>query len=250
MKNLEFDISKIYFDTENRKNKYPSPICFFVKIPDDIRILYKRESPYFDLQGCFHETGHAIHATSIDKDNTYWDKYRIPMGIAEIFSIFLEGLTQNRSYLNKVLFDSNNYKDDTLLTTINARNKFMELFFITFYVANSLMKLEYWGKKLSIDEANKIYSKLIREYTGFEIPGEYWLLHHILPESIMYVPSYLLAAVRASELEEYIKNRFGDLWWRERKVGIFLREIMSPGARIDSSIFSKLDTNIYLKNIL
>ena len=250
LKNLEFDISKIYFDIENRKNKYPSPICFFVKIPDDVRILYKRENPYFDLQGCFHETGHAIHATSIDKDNHYWDKYRIPMGIAEIFSIFLEGLTQNRSYLNKVLFDSTKYNDDTVLTTINARNKFMELFFITFYVANSLMKLEYWGEKLSIDEANKLYSKLIREYTGFEMPGEYWLLHHILPESLMYVPSYLLAAVRASELEEYIKNRFGDLWWRERKAGIFLREIMSPGARIDLSIFSKLDTNMYLKNIL
>ena len=27
---------------------------------------------------------------------------------------------------------------------------------------------------------------------GFDIPGEYWLLHHILPEAVMYVPSYLL----------------------------------------------------------
>lgn len=37
---MEFDTNKIHFDTENRKDKYPSPICFFVQIPDDIRVLY------------------------------------------------------------------------------------------------------------------------------------------------------------------------------------------------------------------
>ena len=49
-----------------------------------------------------------------------------------------------------------------------------------------------------MDQASEAYSKLIKEYTGFEMPGEYWLLHHILPDSIMYVPSYLLAVIMAS----------------------------------------------------
>ena len=66
--NMEFDLSKIDFDTEDRRNKYPSPICFFVNVPNDIRILYKKESPYFDFQACFHETGHAMHASSIDPE--------------------------------------------------------------------------------------------------------------------------------------------------------------------------------------
>jgi Zn-dependent M32 family carboxypeptidase len=104
---MEFDITKIHFDTEDRKNKYPSPICFFIHIPNDIRVLYKKESPYFDLQGCFHETGHAIHANSIGKNNEYWDKYRIPMGIEEIFSIFLERVIKN-SYYVRSLFSSSN----------------------------------------------------------------------------------------------------------------------------------------------
>ena len=34
------------------------------------------------------------------------------------------------------------------------------------------------------------------------MPGQYWMLRHIMPESIMCVPSYLLAAVRAAELEK------------------------------------------------
>ena len=86
--NINFDLSKIHFDTEDRKDKYPSPICFFVRIPDDIRVLYKRESPIFDFQACFHETGHAMHASSVDPNMEYWNKYKISMGIAEIFSTF------------------------------------------------------------------------------------------------------------------------------------------------------------------
>src|SRR5919107_1009259 len=75
LKILDFDLNRINFDIEDRENKYPSPICFFVKIPYDIRILYKSESPYFDLQGCFHESGHAMHASSINPEIEYWKKY-------------------------------------------------------------------------------------------------------------------------------------------------------------------------------
>jgi hypothetical protein len=89
--NMDFDLSKIHFDTQDRKNKYPSPICFFVRIPDDIRVLFKREGPIFDFQACFHETGHAMHASSVDPDMEYWNKYKISMGIAEFFPHFSKG---------------------------------------------------------------------------------------------------------------------------------------------------------------
>ncbi len=125
----------------------------------------------------------------------------------------------------------------------------MELFFITFYTANSLMKLEYWKENLSIYKASELYTKLIKGYTGFDMPGEYWLLHHIRPESIMYVPIYPLAVVRASELDIYIRNRYGDKWWKEKDTGEDLREIMKPRPKIDLSILSHLDSNKFLQEI-
>jgi hypothetical protein len=109
----------------------------------------------------------------------------------------------------------------------------MELFFVTFYTANSLMKAEFWRKNLSMDKASNLYGRLIKKYTGLEVPGEYWMLHHILPDAIMYVPSYLLAAVRAAELERQLQGRFGEEWWTQREVGRHIREIMEPGAMID-----------------
>ena len=241
---MQFSLSTIHFDTENRKNKYPSPICFFVQVPSDVRVLYKSESPYFDLQGCYHEMGHAVHASSISPQAEYWDRYGFSMGVAEIFSIFLERLTKNRKYLSLL-----GVRDERILDEIEARNNFMELFFVTFYTANSLMKAEFWRKKLSMEKASDLYAKLIKEYTGLEMPGEYWLLHHILPDAIMYVPSYLLAAVRAAELDQHLRDRFGDEWWTRTEAGSHIREIMEPGAKIDLSRFSRLDNSLFMNEI-
>lgn len=241
---LDFDLSSIHFDTEDRKNKYPSPICFFVQVPTDIRVLYKSESPYFDLQGCYHEMGHAVHASSIDPSLEYWNRYGFSMGVAEIFSIFLERLTKNPRYLMSL-----GIRDERVLQEVGARNNFMELFFVAFYTANSLMKAEFWRRGLSMEEATCLYAKLMAEYTGFEMPGEYWMLHHIMPDAIMYVPSYLVAAVRAAELESQLQGRFGEEWWNEKRAGAYIREVMRPGAKIDLSLFSKLDSDVFIKEI-
>ncbi|HXV46649.1 MAG TPA: hypothetical protein VD736_08260 [Nitrososphaera sp.] len=241
---MQFNLSSIKFDTEDRKNKYHSPICFFVQVPTDIRVLYKSESPYFDLQGCYHEMGHAAHASSISPQAEYWDRYGFSMGIAEIFSIFLERLTKNRKYLSSL-----GVCDEQVLEEIDARNNFMVLFFVPFYTANSLMKAEFWRRKLSMEKASDLYAKLIKEYTGLEMPGQYWMLHHILPDAIMYVPSYLLAAVRAAELDHRLQGRFGEEWWVQPQAGTYIREIMEPGAKIDLPRFSKLDSSLFMSEI-
>ena len=246
LKMLDFDLNRINFDIEDRENKYPSPICFFVKIPYDIRILYKSESPYFDLQGCFHEAGHAMHASSINPEIDYWKKYHISMGVVEIFSILLERLTKNKIFLKSTV----GIDDNNLLDKLESRNNFMELFFVTFYSANSLMKSSFWKDHLSIEDSNLLYSKLVKDFTGIDIPGEYWMLHHILPEATMYVPSYLLAAVRAKELDVHLQNNFGEAWWKNKEAGKYLQQIMSSGSDIDLSIFSKLDSDLYLKEII
>jgi len=129
------------------------------------------------------------------------------MGITEIFSIFLERLTRNKKYLEKKIKISNRGKRDKIIEL----NNLMELFFVTFYSANSLTKMDFWMNKRSIENTNKIYSSMMKKYTNIEMPGQYWMLHHIMPESIMYVPSYLLAAVRAAELEKKLKNYMGKI---------------------------------------
>jgi hypothetical protein len=70
-----------------------------------------------------------------------------------------------------------------------------------------------------------------------------------MPESIMYVPSYLLAAVRAAELERKIEEKFGQNWWELNEAGVYLKTMMRDGADINLNEFSKLDSRVFLKEI-
>ena len=43
----------------------------------------------------------------------------------------------------------------------------MELFFVAFCTANSLMKIRFQEKMLTMDKASDLYATLYKEYVGF-----------------------------------------------------------------------------------
>ena len=48
----------------------------------------------------------------------------------------------------------------------------------------------------------------------------------------------------------HLQNIFGETWWKDKGSGKYLQQIMSSGAEIDLSVFSKLDSSIFLKEII
>jgi oligoendopeptidase F len=197
------------------------------------------------MEASYHEFGHAMHATSIDPNLSLWDRESLSHGVAEIFSTFLESLVEDGLYLRKKFGLS-----EEQVAQVQQRRRFMELYFVAFYAANSLMKITFQEKMLTMDEASELYAKLYKEYVGFDIPGEYWQLHHVMPDYDLYSPSYLIAAVRKSELIKKLRNRLGETWWDSTKAGDYLRQIMRSGANIDLDEFSRLDTSPFLKPLL
>jgi len=245
LRRLGFDTRKIHVDIEDRPKKTPSAVAFFVQIPNDARVLVKPISPYTDMEASYHEFGHAMHCISVDADLPLWDRESLSHGVAEIFSTFLESLVENPRYLRKKFGLS-----EEQVRQVVERRRFMELFFVAFYAANSLMKISFQDKMLTMDQASELYAKLYKEYVGFEIPGEYWQLHHVMPDYDLYSPSYLIAAVRKSELIRKLETRLGEDWWDSPKSGDYLCKIMSPGANIDLDEFSRLDTGPFLKPLI
>jgi hypothetical protein len=59
-----------------------------------------------------------------------------------------------------------------------------------------------------------------------------------------------MAASRAAELETYLEDRFGERWWNEEGAAKLLKGVMSQGGKIDLSIFSSMDPNIFMKEII
>lgn len=243
MKRMGLDASKIVVDDADRRGKNASAFCSGIKIPADVRISYRKANPFEDFSSVFHEFGHGIHFSSIDTRASFSDRYGVANGVAEIFSIFFEGLMHERLFLTSELGLPGDVARDIL-----ERYRFNSLFFATFYAANSTMKLRYWHDAPAFETLDPLYSDLTERFLGIRYPGAYWKLHHVMPDYILYSPSYLIAAVRALELRNSLAARFGEAYWRERESGKAVIELMRPGQSLDLS-FSRLDEAAYVKSL-
>ncbi len=243
MKRMGLDASRIFVDDEDRKGKNASAFCAGIKIPTDVRISYRKANPFEDFSSVFHEFGHGIHFSSIDPRASFSDRYGVANGVAEIFSIFFEGLMHERLFLTSELGLPEDIARDIL-----ERYRFNSLFFATFYAANSTMKLRYWHDAPPFETLDGLYSDLTERFLGIRYPGAYWKLHHVMPDYIVYSPSYLVAAVRALELRNALAARFGEAYWREKESGKAVLELMRPGQSLDLG-FSRLDEAAYVKSL-
>jgi hypothetical protein len=243
MKRMGLDASKVVVDDADRKGKNASAFCSGIKIPTDVRISYRKANPFEDFSAVFHEFGHGIHFSSIDPRATFYDRYGVANGVAEIFSIFFEGLMHERLFLTSELGIREDVARDLL-----ERYRFNSLFFTTFYAANSTLKLRYWHDAPPFETLDGLYSDLTERFLGIRYPGAYWKLHHVMPDYILYSPSYLVAAVRALELRNSLAARFGESYWRERESGKAVLELMRPGQSLDLG-FSTLDEGAYVRSL-
>ena len=148
---MGFDLSKIKVDGEDRPKKHPSAMCWGIQVPNDVRILFKPVSPFTDIASVFHEFGHGIHDASANPEDPYWKRYLISMGVAETFSILIESLMDTPEFLK-----SHFGFDDKIIADIVNRRHFMNLYFLTFYSANSITKLQFWKEEYSLEETNKV----------------------------------------------------------------------------------------------
>lgn len=241
---LGLNPSKIHVDSEDRPDKNPSPFCSAPRIPHDVRISYKAENPLNDIKSIYHEMGHAIHETHVAASLPFHERYIYSIGLAETFSQFFESLISNETYLREELMLS-----EELAKEYVRRSKVMKLITFAFYTGNSLFKLKMYHDNVSFEKLNDLYSEEQKKSMNLEIPGAYWQLHHILPEYLLYVPSYLLAQANVCEMLEKCEEISGKKWWNSKKAGSYLLKLMLPGAKSPLADFSKINPNKLIKKL-
>lgn len=243
LRRLGFAVDQIKVDNEDRPKKSPSAFCFGIRIPQDVRIVYKFTSPGSTLTSVFHEFGHGIHGISGIPPEPPWKRLIVPNSVSETFSILIETLvTSNKLFLTEDLGLPKDAAQD-----IMDRNNFMYLFFCVFYAANSLMKLAYWKEGLTFPQASQRWQDLTRRFY-IEIPGDYWLLHHVMPQYAIYAPSYMIASVRVTHLVRHLTKEFGNRWWHEPRAGKYISELAATRGEFPIKKFS-LNPQTYLDRI-
>ena len=162
------------------------------------------------------------------------------MSVAETFSILIESMLDTPLFLKQELKLADRTVDE-----IVDRRRFMNLAFLTFYAANSIMKMEFWKKGYSVEEAGKRWQELTKRFF-IEVPGSYWLLHHVMPDYDMYSPSYMIASLRVAAVRERLGQDYGDTWWKNPGAGSFVKDLAKTRGDFDVKAW-KLDVEGYLK---
>lgn len=153
--------------------------------------------------------------------------------------MLIESVTESALFLGQEL-----KLKEAAVKEIVDRVRFMNLAFLTFYAANSLMKLEFWKHGYDVEQAARRWQKLTGRFF-IETPGDYWILHHVMPNYDMYSPSYVIAAVRVATLRAKLVKDYGDAWWRIPEAGDFIRELAQARGAFDIEAW-KLNPNAYL----
>lgn len=238
---MGFDLARISIDGDPRDGKTPSPACYPVQVPADVRVLFQRTSPVADYTGYAHEMGHALHFASIEPQRTFAERYLAPAGVAEVFSTLFETLAAEPAFLGEVVG-----LPASDVAELRARERFMELYFLVFYGANALFKIRFWSEGLRVADADGVYADLAEACMGLPLPGRYWRTHHVVSLFDVYAPSYLLAKIRVEELKGRLRAEFGERWWASREAGAYVRDrLMAPGASMALGEFSRLDPAAY-----
>lgn len=240
LRTLSFDTAVINVDAEDRPNKSPSASCWGIQIPNDVRILYRDVSPFTNIRSVFHEFGHGIHGISANPDDSVWKRYIVPMSVAETFSILIENITENPIFLREDL-----KLEEEAVKEIVDRVRFMNLTFMTFYVANSIMKMEFWKNSYTIEKAASRWEELTDRFF-IRTPGIYWVLHHVMPNYDLYSPSYVIAAVRVATLRESLIQNYGLRWWRNAEAGEQIKQLAQTRGEFEIKEW-KLNPETYLK---
>jgi hypothetical protein len=165
------------------------------------------------------------------------------MSVAETFSIFFEMLLQQPLFLQNEL----GLNDDVVQEILDRRH-FMNLYFLVFYASNALMKIEFWKRNYSTDDASKRFQELTNRFY-WQIPGDYWLTHHITPNYDVYAPSYMLASVRVKEWMGQMIDEFGEEFWRgeeAKQVGTVIRDLAAVRGEFDLTVWD-MDPLPYLR---
>jgi hypothetical protein len=153
--------------------------------------------------------------------------------------MLIESVTENPVFLRQEL-----KLEDAAVKEIVDRVQFMNLAFLTFYAANSLMKQEFWKHGYDVEQAANRWQELTNRFF-IETPGNYWILHHIMPNYDMYSPSYVIAAVRVATLKATLIEDYGEAWWRAPQAGEFIRQLAQTRGAFDIKAW-KLDPDAYL----
>ena len=214
------DAEKVVLDAEPRPKKSPRAFCAPVRVPDEVYLVLTRIGGREDYDTLLHESGHAEHFSHMDPSLPAEHRYLGDNSVTEGFAFLFEHLAHDPAWLERRLG-----VDDPAPIVEHARAS--KLVFLRRYCAKLGYELELQGEG-SAHGLDELYARRLSEAVHVDWPAATWLSD---VDAFFYVAAYLRAWALETHLRRELRDRFGELWFEDRRAGELLRELWKPGQR-------------------
>ncbi len=237
MKYFDFCLSKPKRPTLHVVDaSFAQSICIPVKIPHEIHVVSSSLSGWIDLEGLFHELGHAFFFLNTDPDLPVAQKdFFVDFALSETYAFLFQLICLSEAFLED--FMGLRQKEAKLLSLLQ-KAKFLAL--ARRYGAKSIIEYENFAHPDPVSNQDR-YARLMQKFTGFRYDKETYLFD-LMPD--LYSLDYFVAFVGACLINEYLENRFGLRWFREHEAFSLLKGWARRGNSLD--LFAFLNGNLSL----
>ena len=200
-------------------------LCFFIKIPTDMRMLSNPRDGHRFYSTLFHEYGHALHGSFIQQ--SYY-ALKLEVGcFVEGMARILEHFASDYDWLR----ENTPLSEEEILRFIDAR-KASRLLVIRNLIAASAF--EFQAYENPDQDLNMLWGQLRARYLFVpENETPQWAAQSIYTTHPVYFQNYVLADVIAAQTIVYLEEKYGRLLGNAEVSRFLIENYYGPGASID-----------------
>jgi hypothetical protein len=215
---------RVRYDTGDREGKRARAFCAPVRIPDVVHLVLRPHGGQNDYTTLMHELGHALHFGNMARALPFEFRWLGDNSVTEGYAMLFDHRLKDAGWLAR--YTGLSRKELPAYLRIAG---FEELHFVRRYAAKLIYETELHADDARWDALPDLFVDLLTTATGFryqradafvDVDPRYY--------AVRYLRAWQLQAV----LDEALRERFNEDWWRNPSAGPWMvEELFAQGQR-------------------
>lgn len=215
---------RVLYDTGEREGKRPRAFCAPVRIPDVVHLVLRPHGGQNDWMTLLHELGHALHFGNMSRALPFEYRWLGDNSVTEGYAMLFDHRLKDRGWLARY---SGLGKQE--IGAFLRYAGFEELHFVRRYCAKLIYETELHSGSVGFSALPDLYVEILTKATGFRYQRADAFVD---VDARYYAARYLRAWQLQAVLDESLRNRFNEDWWRNPTAGPWIvEELFAHGQR-------------------
>jgi hypothetical protein len=231
LKEMGLEIGKgILLDFEKRNTKTVNALCIPVEIPNKIVIVGYPIGGVYDYESFFHSLGVALYYRYKEPEDPFEFKRLGDSASVKVFGCLFRNLLFQPKWLKRYL----QLKPGTDFLQFLCLKMISDVRYLS---GKLLYELLLHRNNGFYNDKPDLYRQMLKEAMLCEYSKDEYLNDMDL---FFRTATELKAYIMEAQLKTFLRERFDEEWWREKKAGDFIKRIWEEGSRLSSKDLSSM----------